>query len=387
MSSTTVSATITDSAGQVWANGSYRITFVPNPNLPSANYQWNGENFVPQVLQGVMDGSGRFSVSLPDNSTITPAGTAWLFVLSPNATATSTGITVPVSGASIDFSALFSARVIPPTIFAAPMPRAYSSNEVAEPPPLTGGEFFNVTTNVPEFWNGTQWVVLGGTVGSVGLSMPGIFAVSGSPVTSNGTINVVLNPEGAFTVFANQTSGSAQPAFGTLTAATIAQAGTLTNNTTGNSSTSTTATNVAGGYVVKVVAGTAIGVSPGGGQGSVTVSNTGVTSIVAGTGITVSGATGAVTVNAPPPTFTGSAGHQTLPSGLILQWGNIGAFNTGPVTVTFPVTFPNSCLNVTASDLFGTQSVIVSIVSISAASFVIRNDDPGGGAYWFAIGF
>ena len=388
MSSTTVTATITDSAGQVWANGSYRITFVPNPNLPSANYQWNGENFVPQVFQGVLDGAGHFSVSLPDSTTITPAGSAWAFVLCPNATAQCSLIAVPVSGASLDLSALFSARVNPPTIFAAPMPRAYSSNEVAEPPPLTGGEFFNVTSNVPEFWNGTQWVVLGGTVNSIGLTMPGIFTVSGSPVTSSGTIGVALNAEPAFTVFANQTSGTANPTFATLTAATIAQAGTLTNNTTGNANTATTATNVAGGFVAEIIAGTAIGVSPGGGQGNVTVSNTGVTSIVAGTGITVSGATGAVTVNAPPPTFTGSSGHQTLPSGLILQWGTTPTFDTGPQTVTFPVAFPNACFSVVVTDNRGcsASSRIWSVDGIIAASFTAHNDGSGC-AFWIAVGF
>lgn len=50
-----------------------------------------------------------------------------------------------------------------------------------------------------------------------------------------------------------------------------------------------------GGTATEVLAGTGIGVA---GTTSVTVSNTGVTSLVAGTNVTVSGATGAVTVNA-----------------------------------------------------------------------------------------
>ena len=47
--------------------------------------------------------------------------------------------------------------------------------------------------------------------------------------------------------------------------------------------------------VTSIVAGTAIGIS--GATGAVTVNNTGVTSIVAGTGISISGSTGAVTIS------------------------------------------------------------------------------------------
>ena len=54
-----------------------------------------------------------------------------------------------------------------------------------------------------------------------------------------------------------------------------------------------------GSGVTQITAGTAIGVSPGGGTGNVTVSNNGVTQIVAGLNVTVSpsGGTGVVTVN------------------------------------------------------------------------------------------
>ena len=57
-------------------------------------------------------------------------------------------------------------------------------------------------------------------------------------------------------------------------------------------------TDTTGNYMVNVAAGTGIGVSHTQGEGSTaTISNTGVTSIVAGNAITISGATGAVTVN------------------------------------------------------------------------------------------
>jgi hypothetical protein len=71
-------------------------------------------------------------------------------------------------------------------------------------------------------WNGTAWVneTSGGTVTSVGLadtSTTPIFAVSGSPVTISGTLDLTLIPESANTVFAGPASGSAaQPTFRAL---------------------------------------------------------------------------------------------------------------------------------------------------------------------------
>jgi len=51
-----------------------------------------------------------------------------------------------------------------------------------------------------------------------------------------------------------------------------------------------------GSGVTQITAGTAIGVSPSGGTGNVTVNNDGVTSLIAGTGISISGSTGNITV-------------------------------------------------------------------------------------------
>jgi len=57
-----------------------------------------------------------------------------------------------------------------------------------------------------------------GTVLSVGLSAPGIFSVSGSPVTSSGTLSFSLNAQPVNTIFAGPASGgSAVPTFRSLT--------------------------------------------------------------------------------------------------------------------------------------------------------------------------
>jgi hypothetical protein len=61
-----------------------------------------------------------------------------------------------------------------------------------------------------------------GTVTSVGLSMPSIFAVSGSPVTTTGTLTATLVVQNANKVFAGPSTGAdAAPTFRVLVAADI----------------------------------------------------------------------------------------------------------------------------------------------------------------------
>jgi len=63
---------------------------------------------------------------------------------------------------------------------------------------------------------------LGGTVTSVGLSLPSIFTVTGSPVTTSGTLTATLATETANYVFAGPTTGAAAiPTFRALVAADI----------------------------------------------------------------------------------------------------------------------------------------------------------------------
>ena len=62
----------------------------------------------------------------------------------------------------------------------------------------------------------------GGTVTSVGLSLPGIFTVSGSPVTTSGTLTAVLAAESSTTFFAGPVSGSpALPTFRAISSTDI----------------------------------------------------------------------------------------------------------------------------------------------------------------------
>lgn len=72
----------------------------------------------------------------------------------------------------------------------------------------------NVSAAVP----GTDF----GTVSSVGLSLPSIFTVSGSPVTGSGTLTGTLNTESANTVWAGPSTGAAaMPTFRSLAIADL----------------------------------------------------------------------------------------------------------------------------------------------------------------------
>ena len=87
-------------------------------------------------------------------------------------------------------------------------------------------------------------------------------------------------------------------------------------------------------------------------------------------------------------------GYQKLPNGLIIQWGsNVTSF------VSFPVTFPNACLAVTASSqrsLGAAEAVSVACSSIGATGFALNAryitsgavaTDAANGCGWIAVGY
>lgn len=87
--------------------------------------------------------------------------------------------------------------------------------------------------------NGTN-----GTVTSVSLSMPGTFTVTGSPVTSSGTLTVTYNSQSANLFLASPNGSSGVPSFRSIVAADVP---TLNQNTTGTASNVTGTVAVANG--------------------------------------------------------------------------------------------------------------------------------------------
>ena len=90
----------------------------------------------------------------------------------------------------------------------------------------------------------------GGTVTSVGLSLPAEFTVTNSPVTGSGTLTGAWANANQAYFFAGPVSSTGTPTFRAIA---VSDVPTLNQNTSGNAATATTATNVAGGAAGSLV--------------------------------------------------------------------------------------------------------------------------------------
>lgn len=139
-----------------------------------------------------------------------------------------------------------------------------------------------------------------GSVSSVGLAMPSMFNLTGSPITGAGTLSVSLAPEAANTVLAGPASGaSAAPTFRALTALDLPS---INLAATGN----------------------------GGVSGTLAVAN-------GGTGLT----------------SVGSSGQCLESSGTAMTWSNCAAGTVTSVGLTMPSGFGVSGSPITAAGSFG----------------------------------
>lgn len=146
----------------------------------------------------------------------------------------------------------------------------------------------------------------------------------------------------------------------------IPQSVATTANPTFATLTSTGAVTDTGNRVITSVtpaAGTGIslsGVTTGGPAAALTITNSGVTSIIAGTNITISGATGAVTISASgapliATTLTPGPAYAALPTDEY-----IGVTSIVPVTITLPVGIPGKSYII--KDELGPGSGAITIV-------------------------
>ena len=160
MSSTSVSATVTDQTGQLWFDGSYQISFVPAPDNPVGPYLEDGQPFnTNQVITGPLDENGQFTANVPDNLTIAPFGSTWRIQVCPGATATNGCYTVQmtVTGQSIDVSA----ALTPPGVAvdmtsAVAVPAAYTDGEITGM--RWGSTYFNLTDHTLHSYTSDGWV-------------------------------------------------------------------------------------------------------------------------------------------------------------------------------------------------------------------------------------
>jgi hypothetical protein len=154
--STTVSGTITDAGSLAWANGPFKFVFQPNPQFPTGPYTWSG-GALTTVITGTLDGSGHYSVSIPSNSAITPAGSTWILQITPDASSQSfstprTTITGGTQTLSPTPPAILISWALPP----GPAISAYADGEIGGPLPK-GAEYFNTTSLKTRVWNGSTW--------------------------------------------------------------------------------------------------------------------------------------------------------------------------------------------------------------------------------------
>ena len=182
-----------------------------------------------------------------------------------------------------------------------------------------------------------------GTVTSVATSSGTFVSVTGGTITTTGTISSDLSATGTAgaTTFLRGDNTWATPS-GAYTSWTLAgDSGSPQAVTDGNTATFTAGSGIstsAGATDTLTITNTGVtsnvagsGISVSGATGAVTIANTGVTSIVAGTNVSISGATGAVTINSTDQ-FTGTVTSVATSSGTFVDI--TGGTITGSGTIT-----------------------------------------------------
>ncbi|EAB9830866.1 phage tail protein [Salmonella enterica] len=78
--------------------------------------------------------------------------------------------------------------------------------------------------------------------------------------------------------------------------------------------------------------------------------------------------------------------HRDASTGLITQWGSGNVHGSQQQRVNFPMTFPNTCTTVIASDTGG-GSIALSTMSKDNGGFTVRGASSTFGFNWFAMGY
>ena len=193
-----VTATLTDSDGQTWNNGTCTITAYNSTGGP--NY-YNGVA-IPLNPACSINSSGVLSASLYNTSTLNPASAQYQFVIQSNTSAKASVVISPVT--SSDLSSTLSSLITVPRFPAGPA--AFGYRDVEAQSGQVGLTYYNITTpawrqcTVITSSSCSTWV----TVGSGG----GISGVTGTaPIVSSGG----STPAISITPATSSTLGSVKP--------------------------------------------------------------------------------------------------------------------------------------------------------------------------------
>jgi hypothetical protein len=82
-------------------------------------------------------------------------------------------------------------------------------------------------------------------------------------------------------------------------------------------------------------------------------------------------------------------GYQKLPGGIIIQWGEVQRPQNTGQKLTFPISFPNACINASTTIITSADwGESTSVYSLTKTSMYIRNSNGGTlNIYWIAIGY
>jgi hypothetical protein len=185
------------------------------PSVTGQTIEWSGSAWVVGTDDGGVSSlnslSGALTIANGSNITVTPSGST--------ITIGTTGLLVAANNLS-DLPSAATARTNLGVAIGTNV-QAYSArlSELAALTPTTG--------QVPK-WSGSAWVAgddnsssSTGTVTSVALSAPTFLTVSGSPVTTSGTLTLTLANQSMGTVFAGPAASTGAPTFRSLVASDI----------------------------------------------------------------------------------------------------------------------------------------------------------------------
>lgn len=156
---TSVTGTATDSDGQAWIRGSYKIEFVPNPSFPNGNqYYINGvplSTYYHGPLNGNLDTAGAFTQgNIPRSDLITPTGTKWKFSFCPMASAPCNDFTIPLNGAGpTDVTASITTAIVAPRFNAIYGTYGYNDSEALTVNATPGSSYYNVISSCQKNFN------------------------------------------------------------------------------------------------------------------------------------------------------------------------------------------------------------------------------------------